>query len=74
MTVGPKKGKGLLLLAEEDPPASERSPRGESMEDDGPTEDQLDAAAALREALSGDDDAAIVDAFKAMKMACEEGY
>jgi len=69
------KGKGVLLAVtpDEDEPASEEMDAEES--DEGElTEDQIDAAATLREALAGDDDAALVAAFKAMKMACAEEY
>lgn len=68
--MGPKKGKGILLAVT---PDDEEDAEVEDEEmDDAPSEDQLDAAATLKEALDSGDSATIVDAFKAMKMACEE--
>lgn len=69
----PKKGKGLLLAVTPDD-EEEAEVEDESDESEGPDEGQLDAADALMEAIASGDRAAVVDAFKAMQMACGGEY
>ena len=75
------KPKGIAALIV----GSMAAKKGASKDDDGPdTEDSADesedtsnetalaAAAELRDAMNGDDDQAIVDAFKALRDCCSE--
>lgn len=71
----PKKGKGLLLaVTPDDEEEAEVEDESDEDESEGPDEGQLDAADALMEAIASGDRAAVVDAFKAMQMACGGEY
>lgn len=63
-----KPGKGILaLIAEPKGKDPESEPESESEYSD----EQLTAAADLRAAVAEDSDEALVDAFRALMMACE---